>query len=306
MVAVTPDGRRVFTVGSDKTARLWDVRSGQEIRRFTAEANEVTCGALSRDGRLGACGTQELPQGSQILIWDLETGRQVQRIVNPADGTRCLLFSPDGRRIYSGDGGRGFVGRSSYEWVNTVAHRWEIATGAHSQLYSLHWSVITGLALSPDGRHLATCGQDLCIRIWDEASGRLQRLIESHWYYTDIVYTPDGTTLLTGAADCCLGVWSASLRPVTDTDARLHGHRMPVTDVDISPDGRQAVTASLDGTIRLWDVAARQEIHRFEVKDPDEQVTSVAFFPDGRRIISGQSSGDDTVSCSVRVWDLPR
>jgi WD40 repeat protein len=62
-----------------------------------------------------------------------------------------------------------------------------------------------------------------------------------------------------------------------------------------SPDGTRLATGCVDNTIRLWDVASRQEV--CQLRGHEAYVHAIAFSPDGTRLAS--ASGDST----VRIWD---
>jgi WD40 repeat protein len=64
------------------------------------------------------------------------------------------------------------------------------------------------------------------------------------------------------------------------------------------PDGDRAASAGHDGTVRVWDLRTRKEMHRFTGHTGN--VLTVAFAPDGNAVLSG---GDDG---TVRVWELTR
>ena len=77
----------------------------------------------------------------------------------------------------------------------------------------------------------------------------------------------------------------------------LDGHTEAVYSVSWSPDGKTLATAGFDGTVRLWEVASRKELRKYE--GHSKLVLSVAVSPNGKQILSG--SNDNT----AKLWDIP-
>jgi WD40 repeat protein len=169
------------------------------------------------------------------------------------------------------------------------------------------------IALSHDGKTLATSHEDRRVRLRDPATGVVRRTIEGH---TGPVHAlafrgprrgdgPDaspatpaarhrarGPLLASGSADQSVRLWD----PGTGRSLGvLRGHWDKVYAVAFSPDGATLATGSNDTTIRIWDVATGDEMT--QLRGHDAYVYSLAFSPDGRMLVSG--SGDGT----VRVWD---
>jgi len=67
-VAFSPDGQRIVTASMDKTARVWDAETGQELRKFEGHTKTVTCVAFSPDGKRIATASVD----KTARVWDAE------------------------------------------------------------------------------------------------------------------------------------------------------------------------------------------------------------------------------------------
>ncbi|MFD0209925.1 PQQ-binding-like beta-propeller repeat protein [Streptomyces hirsutus] len=148
---------------------------------------------------------------------------------------------------------------------------------------------VQSIALSPDGRTLATHSRDGKVRIRDLPGGRLRHAFTGHDIGRVVAFSPDGRTLAvaTGAG---VRLWD----PVTGR--KLGTFTVPdgaVRGMAFSPDGRSVAAAS-STAVRVWDVATGRTRHRFTGHfDPQ----AVAFGPDGRTVAAASPA-------AVRVWDM--
>jgi WD40 repeat protein len=153
---------------------------------------------------------------------------------------------------------------------------------------------VGGVALSGDGRVLATGSSDHVARLWDARSGELVGTFKGH---TDAVaavaVSPDGETLATASHDHTAKLWDVKARESRQT---LSGHHGALTSVAFAPDGSLLATASLDGSVKLWDPATAKLRHT--LGGHKSWVNSIAFNPKGELLISGSSDG------TVKVWTV--
>jgi len=134
-----------------------------------------------------------------------------------------------------------------------MAQLWDVATGTLVRRFIGHRGGVFCVALSPDGRYLATGSNDKSARVWDVVTGREIRQLGGHASIVQCVaWSPDGDKVLTTSWDYSAQVWDTGRwQPM----CRLVGHGWYVFSGTFSPDGRLVITGSWDGTTRLWDAA---------------------------------------------------
>ncbi|MCC6417489.1 MAG: serine/threonine protein kinase [Gemmataceae bacterium] len=160
-----------------------------------------------------------------------------------------------------------------------------------------HWGPVRAVAFSPDGKLVASGGDDELICVWQADTLEEYRLLRGHkGPVRSLAFTPDGR-LLSGGADRTVRLWDVKRRKEV---LKLEGHTDPVACLAVSVDGTRALSGgagAVDCTVRLWSLAgAGQELAVF--RGHTEEVTQVGFLPNGKQVISGDSKG------GVFAWDV--
>jgi WD40 repeat protein/serine/threonine protein kinase/DNA-binding XRE family transcriptional regulator len=276
-VAFSPDGKYVLTGSGDKTARLWDAKTGQELRQFTGHSNVVTSVAFSPDGKNILTGSFD----ATARLWDTNTGQELRQLSGHTGSVDTVAFAPDGRRVFTGS------------MNDKTARLWDAQNGQELRTFSGHTEGVYVLAVSPDGKQLLTASYDKTARLWDVQSGQELRVFSRHTRELQgVAFSPDGKYILTGSLDRTMRLWDAQTGAVVREFKGPDGLR----HVLFSPDGKYILAGSSDATVRLWDAASGQELRRFVGHKSD--VFSVAFSLDGKYALSG--SLDNT----ARLWDV--
>jgi WD40 repeat protein len=286
--AISPSGSEIASVDDDGYITIWDIHSGQNLRRFRGQESPIWCVAYSPDGTRLATGDRS----GCLKIWDARTAQELRAWQMPGSTNYIsdVAFSPDGRRLVCSNNGDE---KTNYDSVISVL---DPTTGAELLQLPAENDHIWGVAVSPDGRHLASACINHTVRIWDYLSGHSVRTFASNAPFYGVAFSPDGRLLAAGGGG---RDWDSSgevkIWDVATGDERLslpgHGAKF----LAFSPDGKRLATGGTDLTVRIWDVASGQEA--LTLRGHTDYVRTVAFAPDGNRLVS--ASDDRT----VRIWD---
>jgi RNA polymerase sigma factor (sigma-70 family) len=289
-LTASADGHTVFSLGGDRTLRLWDLRSGKERRRF--DVPDIVAGpekgaavrALS-SGVLGAvtpdAATAVVVNADKSLrVLDLATGKERLKLPASEEWVYSTGLSPDGRTLIVCHG-------------DHTAHVWDVDSGKELRKFEFaepsqpapvapvpvggkpgkhNWAYAA--SISPDGRLIAYGSQTNYLAIHDVATGKAIHLIEN--------LTPDGAGTFGFSPDSRMLAWSGwrqstihLLELATGKERRsFDGHKGRVTSLAFSADGRTLISGSEDTTGLVWDVfdtrAAKESL-----TDDDQEATWV-------------------------------
>ncbi len=150
---------------------------------------------------------------------------------------------------------------------------------------------LTSVAVSPDGKRVATGSVDKTVIIWDAATGKELHTLRGHGAEVEAVaFSPDGKRLVTGSADTTARVWDVETgKPLRAFRGHLHWTNSDGAfhfgAVAFSHDGKRVLSAATDGVARLWDPETGRELHA--INGLAGQPMSVAISPDGKRFLVG-------------------
>jgi WD40 repeat protein len=275
-VAISPDGRTLFTGGEDGAVRRWDATTGAPVGELFSHPQSVLTIALTPDGTRLAAGCRD----GSIHLWDVTTERPCATFDPCADAVLSVAFSPDGRTLAAGG-------------ADGTVRLWDVGTGQARSAVLHHDDVVHAVAFSPDGKVLLTGCNDQMARLWDVASGQPTGDALPHEGPVEAVaISPDGTTFATGANEIArlwdLGAGQQRCLPIF--------HQGRVTAVAFCPQRHALVTGSLDGQVRFRDAATGKSLGR---PLPHRQgVAGLALGPRGETLLVGCSDG------TTWLWDL--
>ena len=277
-LAFTPDGKRLITGSKDKTARVWDVATGQVLHVLKGHTDTVRGVAALPDNRRVATASWD----GSIRLWDLDSGDELWKIPSRTGQVWWVACDPAGKRLVTAGKDRSI-------------HIWDVETGRALQRLPVtglgHLNTATAALFLPDGQRVVSASKDHMIRVWNLATQTSREPLVLPKMIYRISLSPNGRWVLFGC-DHAFCRW--------DPDGELHRTPVPGSDGVESavalPDGR-VVLALLDGSIRVWDVDSNREV--FKVAGTGQAMLALAVAPDGKHIASG---GRDNIA---RLWRLP-
>ena len=182
----SPDGRTVLTVGSDFTARLWNLQ-GEELLRLGAEDQQVTAATFSPDGQRILVGSPNLLQEYSLTGVPAGPRAVVEDLVLRA------AASPDGRLWAAG-----------FYYI----HVWPVGGGEVVRLEGHENDALLSLRFFPDGRRLLSVGGDGVAKIWNVATGDEVKLLMSGQFIRETRISSDGTLIATVSREGGAALWN--------------------------------------------------------------------------------------------------
>ncbi len=300
---VSPDGLLMAATGPDDSVTVFDVRDPLRPRQLgTVPIGGPSSGyalAFSHDDRTVAVGDG----AGSVIVFDVGDPARPRRLAPLPGGlggsVQTLAFSPDGRILGAG----GFDDTVAL-WDVHDASRLQLAGPAPTS--SAGW--VTAMAFSPDGQTLATGSSDKTAVLWDLRDPGRYRLrgptLTGHAdEVTSMAFSPDGQTLATGSDDKTVILWDVrDPRRYQVRGSALTGRTVGVAAAAFAHDGRTLATVGGGGTF-LWDVRNPDRPQRLgSLSDAAGSARSVAFFPDGRTLVTSNAA-DDYHPQQGFVWD---
>jgi len=294
--SIQADAQRATAVAAEKNA---------QEQADTALSGALSAYAIDKLGNQPDLGILLSLQANQIksdshtgnaLLTSLQTTAHIQSILDQTVKADEAQFSPDGKilALRNKDGIALWDAKSLQPLTTSPINE--------------HFSAVTALALSKDGKTLASAScteliNNQCVKseivLWDAHTGTvIGNPLPGHKAYIYTVnFSPDGKVLASGSYDQTVNLWDISdpLNPFII--AILTEHTGYIESVAFSPDGKLLASASDDQTIRLWDAHTGKPFGD-PLSGNTSTVNFVTFSPDSKTLASGGSDG------TITLWDV--
>ena len=248
-----------------------------KIAPATKRKQAIQALAYSPKSRLIAVGSY-----ASVQLIDAATRQPKGAIDGIAGKVNALVFSLDGTLLFVAAGDAGIAG---------IGYQWRVSDPAHPELarkFEGHKDALYAMALSPDGKTVATGSYDQKIKFWNVETGAEARTLSGHnGGIFGLSFRPDGKVLASASADRTIKLWDVA------SGKRLDTFSQPLKEqavVAFAPDGKTVAAGGSDNRIRVWTVSDDAQegtnpllLTRFA---HEGAVLNLAFSPDGKTIAS--------------------
>lgn len=258
-----PKAKESYLVSSDGKILIRAINSsrhlievwyeGEQQHSLYGHEGEIDTIELSPDKQILASGSHD----KSIKLWNLQTGKLICTFGSlltwgaHKETVSCLAFTPDTQTLISGSSDRTIQSLISGSFDGTIKF-WNLQTRDKPRTFKTSLGV-KAIAISRDGRFLASTAWDGKIRLWHIDTGEVLHTLEGHSYSVScFTFSPDGRTLASaGSYDRTILLWNVQTGQLRHT---LTGHENAVSCLAFSWDGQTLVSGSQDKTIKVWGV----------------------------------------------------
>jgi WD40 repeat protein len=241
-LAISSDGRVLAFAGLGTSVSLWDIEEGRSLDPLEIDGTVPKTVAFPAAGPLLAVGGSRRRGRDSLTLWDWRERRRRASLDGHEGGINALAFSAVGSILASSDS----LG---------VVKLWETAEGRElaSWVASRPGNAVKAMALSPDGKLLATAGLlEAEVRLWDAPSAHPRGTLPAPGGAVNgLAFSPDGLLLALAGRDGTAVLYEAArareVGSIPTTAAALEA-------VIFADRGRVLATGGRDGSLRMWDL----------------------------------------------------
>jgi len=262
-VKYSNNGKFILSGSADKLVKLWDARTGLELRSLKGHKGAVYCVDISSNDAMAASGSQD----GTIIIWDIMLGKAIKTLAGHQSNVEAICFSPDNKYVISGS------------QDNTIKI-WDILTGKEIQTLKKHTDRVRSLAFSSDGKYFCSGSWDNTICLWDFQKKQIVGVFSEHVMLSHVAFSPDNKQIISCSDLGVIKIWDIlSKNEVAAIDCA-----QPVSAAFFTSDCKKIIASCWDGTIKVLNANSQELVSEIHV---DGLISSLSLSPDEKYIVAG-------------------
>jgi WD40 repeat protein len=275
----------------DGAVRLWDVKTGKLLREGRSRIREAEL-VFTRDNRL-------LASGPDVQTWDIsdekqneiQTLAQFSPMSKPSDirpWLDSIACSPDGKTLATAS--QSVIGNEG--WIRCPVRLWSLENDSLVREFSVF---ALSVDFSPDGKWLASGGEDGQVCIFEVTTGRESRAFKRHeGHVNHIAWSSDGLIASVGA-DGKVNIYNVG---ESDSSRTLDPAESRYVSIAWSSDGSCLFTGTEDGALSVWSTQTWKLLRNF--KPHAREISAIAVSPAGDRLATASRDG------TTLIWSVER
>jgi WD40 repeat protein len=180
-VAVTADGKRAISGSWDKTLKLWNLETGEELFTLKGHSHLVSAVAVTADGKRAISGSWD----KTLKLWNLETGEELFTLNGHSSFVNAVAVTADGKRAISGSN-------------DSTLKLWNLETGEELFTLNGHSGLVSAVAVTADSKRAISGSNDFTLKLWNLETGEVIASFTGDGSILCCAVAPDGVTLVAG------------------------------------------------------------------------------------------------------------
>lgn len=258
--AFSPDGEQIISGSSDRTLKLWNIRTGKTQATLKGHGGYISQVAFHPKGQQVASASGD----ETIRLWNPTTGRRLRTLKGQQGDITSLAYSNDGSKLVSGADDR-------------TIRIWNTKTGQQLQKFTGHENGIADVAFSPNGKYVVSAGgYDQTALVWNANNGQKIATLKHDDHIYAVAYAPNGKQLAVAGADKKIHLWETA-----NYQQRQHlKMKSRVLALAYSSNGQYLAGGDTAGNIILWNINTKAVVKK--LKGPGGGIRSLSFSPDNQ------------------------
>ena len=280
-IAYSPDGKLLVTTDSQGEIIFWDPETGEQKKKTNFHNMPLYAMAFSPDGKYIAMAGKD----QAIILFDArKIDTPPTSFVAHNDDIYALAWGPN--HIFAS---ASCIERDPRNWcIKGEVAVWKLEKIGQNPLevkrFPAHGDWINAIAVSPNGKYIATGGGDNVINLYSTKTWEHLKTLHGHTGRISALAFPARNSSLLGSTsmDGTVRVWSV---PDGDQEKLMKSEGGKFMAMAFNPDGKMVAAGGADQKIMLW-LTKKEKVLK-ELAGLEGQVSSLAFSPDGTALAAG-------------------